>query len=125
MEPKTVLIAEDDEDNFFFLKVSLRTEKFNILRARNGREAVDFIRSNPDIVLILMDLKMPDMDGFEATKAIKVMRPDIPILAVTAYAMTGDEIKTLEAGCDGYIAKPFTREQMLELIGQYINIQPE
>lgn len=125
MEPKTVLIAEDDEDNFFFLKVSLRTEKFNILRARNGREAVDIIRSNPDIILILMDLKMPDMDGFEATKAIKVMRPDIPILAVTAYAMTGDEIKTLEAGCDGYIAKPFTREQMLELIGQYINIQPD
>jgi CheY-like chemotaxis protein len=125
MEPKTVLIAEDDEDNFFFLKVSLRTEKFNILRARNGREAVDIIRSNPDIILILMDLKMPGMDGFEATKAIKVMRPDIPILAVTAYAMTGDEIKTLEAGCDGYIAKPFTREQMLELIGQYINIQPD
>jgi CheY-like chemotaxis protein len=63
---------------------------------------------------------MPDLDGFEATRTIKEMKPDLPIIAVTAYAMTGDEIKTIEAGCDGYVSKPFTREQILEAINQFL-----
>lgn len=120
MEQKTVLIAEDDEDNFFFLKVSIRSENFKIIRARNGREAVEVLKINPEVRLILMDLKMPDMDGFEATRIIKQLRPDLPIVAVTAYAMTGDEIKTYEAGCDGYLSKPFTREQILDTIYQFL-----
>jgi CheY-like chemotaxis protein len=120
MEQKVILIAEDDEDNYFFLQVSLRGENCQIIRARNGKEAVQIIEEGKKVDLILMDLKMPDLDGFEATRKIKSLYPDLPIVAVTAYAMTGDEIKTMEAGCDGYVAKPFTREQILEAISQYL-----
>ena len=116
MKTRTIVIAEDDEDNFYFLKVSLRNENFEILRARNGLDAVDLCKMNQNICLVLMDLKMPDMDGYEATKQIKALRPELPVIAVTAYAMTGDEDKTIEAGCDGYLPKPFAREQILELI---------
>jgi hypothetical protein len=117
---KTILIAEDDEDNFFFLKISLRNENITILRAKNGQEALDLCAQNPEVCLVLMDLKMPEMDGYEATRKIKERWSNLPIIAVTAYAMTGDEMKTSEAGCDGYISKPFSREQILEIIHQYI-----
>ncbi len=122
MENIKILIAEDDEDNFFFLKVSLRPHPFEILRARNGKEAVEIIRQDPQISIVLMDLKMPDMDGYEATRSIKQIRPELPVIAVTAYAMTGDEAKTLEAGCDGYLSKPFSRDQILEVMSRHINI---
>ena len=117
---RTILIAEDDEDNFFFLKISLRNENFKIIRAKNGQEALDLCAGNPDISLVLMDLKMPEMDGYEATRIIKERYANLPVIAVTAYAMTGDETKTSEAGCDGYISKPFSREQILEVVHQYI-----
>ena len=118
---RKVVIAEDDEDNFYFLKVSLRNEKFEILRARNGREAVELCESHP-VSLVLMDLKMPEMDGYEATRRIKQMYRELPVIAVTAYAMTGDEQKTEDAGCDGYIPKPFTREQILNAIRQFLPV---
>ncbi|MCX6278822.1 MAG: PAS domain S-box protein [Bacteroidetes bacterium] len=120
MKTRTIVIAEDDEDNFYFLKVSLRSQNFEILRAKNGQDAVDIIKTNKNVCLVLMDLKMPDLDGYEATKQIKAFRSDLPIIAVTAYAMSGDEEKTLEAGCDGYLPKPFSREQILDMIHQYI-----
>lgn len=122
MEKRLVLIAEDDDDNFFYLRVSIKAFDFNIIRAKNGREAVQLVKDNKDVSLVLMDLKMPGMDGYEATRQIKEINPALPVVAVTAYALAGDEMKTIKAGCDAYISKPFSRESILEVIGKYLNL---
>lgn len=108
-----VLIAEDEESNFLVLSLIMR-KNFNakVLHAINGRVAVDMVAANPEIDLILMDLKMPVMDGFEATIEIKKIRPDIPIIAITAFAMSGDEHRALSVGCDYYLAKPINRHEL-------------
>ena len=105
-----VLIAEDDDSNYFFLDILLRKASVNLMRARNGQEAVELCRTHPEISLVLMDIKMPIMDGIEATKQIKSFRKSLPIIAVTAHALTGDEHRILQAGCDDYIAKPLKKE---------------
>lgn len=122
MEKRLVLIAEDDDDNFFYLRVSIKAFDFNIIRAKNGREAVQLVKDNKDVCLVLMDLKMPGMDGYEATRQIKEINPALPVVAVTAYALAGDEMKTIKAGCDAYISKPFSRESILEVISKYLNL---
>lgn len=114
----TVLIAEDVDINFSFLEELLIS--MNIIRAINGQEAVEIVKSNPDISLVLMDLKMPVMDGFEATQLIREMRPDLPIIAQTAFAMHDDEIKAIEAGCNDYIAKPINRVDLIKKINRLI-----
>lgn len=113
---KTVLIAEDDEFNFLYLKTILSEEEINLLRAINGKEAVEIVESNPNIDLILMDLKMPIMNGFEATKKIRKIHKDIPIIAQTAYSTIYDEKKAIESGCSDYICKPFSSEDLLQKI---------
>jgi PAS domain S-box-containing protein len=114
IEQPILLIAEDDESNFFVLEVVIKkTTGAKVIRASNGLEAVDFCRENPAISLVLMDIKMPVMDGLEATKEIKAFRPDLPIIAITAYAMSGDEQKALNAGCDDYLAKPVSMKALV------------
>ena len=81
--------------------------------AKNGKEAVEQCYEHPEISLVLMDLKMPVMDGLEATRKIKSFRKDLPIIAITAYAMSGDEKIALEAGCSDYITKPFEQDVLL------------
>ncbi len=115
-----VLIAEDDEINYEYLSVVIKSTGYNYLRAANGKEAVDICRQNPEISIILMDLKMPVMQGDEATKQIRVLRPELPIIATTAYAQIGDKQASLEAGCNDYIAKPFKKEELLALINKYV-----
>ncbi len=118
-----VLVAEDEEINFQYIKRvfnGLGIE--NIVRAHNGREAVDMINDEDDIDLIMMDLKMPIMNGFEATQKIKSMKSNIPIIAQTALAIPGDREKALEAGCDDYIAKPIDYDSLLNLIEKYITL---
>lgn len=118
-----ILIAEDDEINYFYLNVLLKREtKAKILYAKNGKEAVDLFRTNPGISLVLMDLKMPGIDGLEATRQIKSMNSDVPVIAITAYAMAGDEQKVLSAGCDGYLSKPISKEKLLRKIAEFIKI---
>lgn len=118
-----ILIAEDDEINYFYLNALLKREtSAKILYAKNGREAIDIFRANPDITLILMDLKMPVIDGFEATRQIKCINPDVPVIAITAYAMAGDEQKVLSAGCDGYLSKPISKERLLRKIAQFVKV---
>ncbi|MFC2106736.1 response regulator [Bacteroidota bacterium] len=102
----TILIAEDEETNFLFLSEFLGKRGYDIIRAENGLESVDIIKSEKKIDLILMDIKMPLMNGYEATRLIKELKPEIPIIAQTAYALAGDSIKAREAGCDYYLAKP-------------------
>lgn len=116
-----ILVAEDDETNFYYLNAMLKRETgARIIHASNGKEAVDIFSQNRDIKLILMDMKMPEMDGFEATELIKRIDPLVHIIAVTAYAMTGDEDRIREAGCDDYLSKPINKKILLEKIGNFI-----
>jgi PAS domain S-box-containing protein len=119
----SILVAEDDHTNFYFLNALLTKETdAKILHAINGKEAIDIYESGDNIKLILMDIKMPEMDGFEATRQIKLLNPDIPVIAITAYAMSGDEERIIEAGCDGYISKPINRKILFEKIREFIEI---
>ena len=119
---KTILIAEDEEDNYTFLEVLLKVTGANILWARNGIEAVEMCRKNAGINLVLMDIKMPHMDGIEATTQIKRSRSTLPVIVQTAYAMSADEENCIKAGCDAYISKPIKIESLFKVIKQYIEI---
>lgn len=119
----SILIAEDDEINYFYLNALLKREtSAKIYYAKNGREAIDIFVANPGIGLILMDLKMPVIDGFEATRQIKSINPDVPVIAITAYAMAGDEQKVLSGGCDGYLSKPISKDRLLRKIAQFVKV---
>jgi PAS domain S-box-containing protein len=116
----TILIAEDEDFNYMYLRELLSSSKINILRARNGKEAITIINNNPAINLVLMDLKMPILNGFESTKEIKKINKNIPIIAQTAYALSGDREKALDAGCNDYISKPIEKEKLFELIAAFV-----
>jgi PAS domain S-box-containing protein len=119
----TFLVAEDDEANFFYINALLKHEiPVNIIHAVDGREAIQKFIDNPGIDLILMDIKMPEIDGLEATRRIKAINTGIPIIALTAYAMSGDENRAYEAGCDGYITKPINKKILFEKIREFIKI---
>jgi len=112
---KNILIVDDEVSNTMYLEVLLK-KKYNIIKASNGSEAIEMCKDHPEINLVLMDIKMPVTDGYEATKQIKIFRPALPIIAQTAYALAGDENKALAAGCDAYIAKPIKKDLLLEKI---------
>jgi PAS domain S-box-containing protein len=115
-----ILIAEDDRTSFEFLKKILKSDKYMILRAENGQQAVDIVKATPDIDLILMDIKMPVLNGMEATKQIKQIKPDLPIIAQTAYAFNEEMEEILSIGCDDYIIKPIEKDKLLLLLGKYV-----
>jgi PAS domain S-box-containing protein len=116
-----ILVAEDDEINFFYLKTMLKQNtSAEIIHASNGREAIEKFKEIPDIGLVLMDIKMPVMDGLEATRQIKAIKRDVPVIAITAYAMAGDETRILDAGCDYYLTKPINKKLLLDKIAEYI-----
>lgn len=114
------LIVEDDYANRLLLKTMLKNISNNILLAENGLEAVNICKQNQQVSMVLMDLKMPVMDGFEATREIKAFRPQLPIIALTAYAMSGDEQKARDAGCDEYLTKPVSKIKLFSLIEKTI-----
>ena len=118
-EIKTILVAEDDEINFLFINILLRSETIRILHARDGQEAIDLCRIHPNISAALIDLKMPFVDGFEASRQIKAMDSSIPILAITAYTSSEDKQRALDAGCDEFITKPVNKEQLTEKLAKY------
>jgi PAS domain S-box-containing protein len=117
---KTILIAEDEEVNFSLLDTILSPTGVGILHAVTGLEAVQMCQSNRRINVVLMDVKMPDLDGLEATKRIKSDRKDLPVIAQTAYAMSTDEENCLNAGCDDYISKPLRIDELLKKIDHFI-----
>jgi CheY-like chemotaxis protein/anti-sigma regulatory factor (Ser/Thr protein kinase) len=121
-ESPLILIAEDDDANSSFFKMVLEKNSFSYLLACNGREAIELCSTHPEISLILMDIKMPVMDGLEATRKIKEFRKDLPIIGVTAFAMTGDKEKALEAGCDEYLSKPVKSDLLLSIISKQLGI---
>ncbi|MBU1013653.1 MAG: PAS domain S-box protein [Bacteroidetes bacterium] len=121
IKDNTILVVEDDESSFEFLKVILKKTTQFILWAPNGEEAIRHCKNNPAIDLVLMDINMPVMNGYDATKAIKEFRPNLPIIAQTAYAIAGDREKSLAAGCDDYISKPIKRDELLDKIKKLLS----
>lgn len=118
---KIILVAEDVETNYMLVKKSLRKTGVNLIWVKNGLEAVEECKKNNIIDLVLMDIRMPLMNGIEATKKIKKIKPELPVIAQTAYAMDGDREKSINAGCNDYIAKPINLIKFIELIGKYIS----
>ena len=113
-----ILIAEDDETVNKFLSLVLKDIGKEIFLAKTGLEALDIFRDNKDIDLIIMDIQMPVMDGLEATREIRKLSTGVKIIAQTAFAMSGDEQESLDAGCDNYIAKPIRKNALLEMINK-------
>lgn len=116
----TFLVAEDDATNFAYLTKILSMTRVNILYASNGAEAVELINNNPGVDMILMDIRMPIMDGYEATEIIRKDNAVIPIIATTAYAMSGDKEKCITAGCNAYISKPIKKNELFDIINRYL-----
>ena len=118
---KRILIVEDQEDNRSILRDLLSTAGYELIEATNGAEGVELARrERPD--LILMDIQLPVVDGYEAARRIKANADlkSIPIIAVTSYALSGDEAKARSAGCDGYVTKPFSPRQLLAKVREYL-----
>ena len=112
----SVLIVEDQKYNLLVLNKMLERMGISVITAENGLEALEICSSHDDIDLVLMDIKMPVMDGFTAMKEIKKLRPGLKIIAETAYALSGDEKRIIESGFDDYLPKPITRESLEECI---------
>jgi len=103
------------------INLAVKTVAKEILKVKTGLEAIEICRDNPDIDLILMDIQMPQMNGYEATKQIREFNKNVIILAQTAFGLTGDKEKSIEAGCNDYIAKPINNQELLSLIHKYFN----
>jgi two-component system cell cycle response regulator DivK len=118
---KLILVVEDQEDNRRIMRDLLTSANYEVMEAVSGEEGVAAAETHrPD--LILMDIQLPGLDGYEATRQIKA-KPDlnhIPIIVVTSYALSGDDVKAFEAGCDGYVSKPFSPRDLLAKIREYL-----
>ena len=120
LKEKTVLIAEEDDYNYEFLKSVLELNNINQIRAENGEIAVEHCSNNPKIDLVLMDIDIPILNGYEASKQIRGIKPKLPIIAQSAYDKEGDKEKAFEVGCNEYITKPIVINEFIELINKYL-----
>src|SRR5207249_241967 len=120
---KKVLVVDDDVRNIFALTGLLERHNMRVVSASNGREAIGLLEQTPDIALVLMDIMMPEMDGYQTMRAIRenANRKLLPMIALTAKAMKGDRDKCLEAGASDYIAKPVNSEQLLSLLRVWLH----
>jgi len=118
-----ILIVEDDDTNYLYLSIALETENFDLTRAVTGTEAIKkVVEKNENFDLILMDIKLPGIDGFETTKIIRQHNAEITIVAQTAYYMPNELKKFQDAKINDVIFKPFTTDQIVEIIKKYISI---
>jgi CheY-like chemotaxis protein len=117
---KSVLIAEDEETNYLLLAEYLEPTGINIRRAQNGLEVLDILNTyTPDIVLL--DIKMPFMNGYDVIRVIRKSKKHLPVIAQTAYVMRGDMEKILDAGCNEYLSKPINEMELLRILEKYLN----
>lgn len=116
----SILVADDVEMNHLMIVEMLEEQNLKIYYARNGVEAIEMVKGHPEIKLILMDVRMPVMDGYKATMEIKKIRPELPIIAQTAYALAGDKEKALNAGCDDYLSKPIKRADLIQMLRKFL-----
>ena len=114
-----ILIAEDDETSEKLISITVNKISKKVIKARTGNSAVEICRKNPDIDLILMDIQMPDLNGYEATRQIRQINKDVVIIAQTAFGLSGDREKAIEAGCNDFIEKPINKDELLSLIQKY------
>jgi len=119
-ENKTILIVEDDEISYHLLSRYLRNTKAKILHVTNGKESVEICYNNSNINLVLMDIQLPGLNGYEATKLIKKKRKNLPVIAQTAYALAGEKAKCIKAGCSDYISKPIDSKILLPILHEYL-----
>jgi two-component system cell cycle response regulator DivK len=117
---KKILIVEDVETNMLFFKAALSRTGATLLWAADGIESINMCQDDPDINLVLMDLRMPNLDGFRATEAIKSFRPELPIIAQTTYTEEIDTERLFEVGCDDYLPKPIRLEDLIQSISKLI-----
>lgn len=115
----TILVAEDDEVSYSYLKAIIKKTGIKMIRVTDGQDAVDACMSNPSLSVVFMDIKMPSMDGYEATRQIRKFNTSIPIIALTAFAFSNDREKAILSGCNDYISKPVKKELFLEIINNY------
>lgn len=116
-----IVIAEDVESNYLYLKAVLTKLDAHVFWARNGIEVLEICEREKNIDLVLMDLQMPDMNGYEATTILKQKYPNLPVIAQTAFAMSDDRDKAINAGCDDYLAKPIKSNDLLMMCMKYLN----
>ena len=117
-----ILIADDDKVSEFLIYLTVKLFASEILKAQTGAETVEICRENPDIDLILMDIRMPDLDGYDATKKIRQFNNNVVIVAQTAYGLIGDKEKALEVGCNDYLVKPINKSDLIAVIYKYFYI---
>jgi signal transduction histidine kinase len=120
LSARRIMIAEDDSSNFMFLESLLRSTEAELIWARNGQQAVDIHAGRNDIDLIMMDIRMPDMNGLQATEKIRSVDRDIPIIALTAFAFADDREKSVEAGCTEHLSKPVKIEELKRILQKYL-----
>jgi CheY-like chemotaxis protein len=120
---RKALVVDDDARNIFALTTVLENHDMNVLSATNGRQAIEIIKNTPDLCVVLMDIMMPEMDGYETLREIRKDSKfrGLPILALTAKAMKGDREKCLEAGASDYIAKPVNTDQLVSLLRVWLH----
>ncbi|HBF88904.1 MAG TPA: hypothetical protein DDX39_09710 [Bacteroidales bacterium] len=118
---KTILVAEDDDGNYFLLQCYLEETNINIIRALNGQEAIDICKTNANIDVILMDNRMPEKTGLEATIEIRKFNKNVPIVSVTAFAYDENEILAFEVGCNHFMTKPLTEENLFPVLEKYFS----
>ncbi len=119
LEDQTILIVEDDFSSYLYLNTILTKHKANTIHAMNGAKAIEICKNN-EVDLVLMDIQLPEMDGYTATKKIKHFRKNLPIIAQTAHVLEEDKTKSLNAGCDDYISKPINKNELMEKVIKYI-----
>jgi len=120
-ENKQILIVEDNSAGFLLLESYLLNTGVKILKTENGKEAVEICKSNNDIDLVLMDIQLPGMNGYQATELIKKYRKDLPVISQTAYAMVEDALESVKAGCDDHLIKPISKETLLTVMSKYLD----
>jgi CheY-like chemotaxis protein len=120
LENKKLLVVEDDDMSYLYLNQLLILTKGSFTRVKNGLDAIDLFRSNPDYDMILMDIQLPDMDGKQVTREIRILDSKIPIIAQTASRSTLETDLALEAGCTEVVTKPFSMEILFGVIGKYL-----
>ncbi len=116
----TILIAEDNESNFNYFKLSLKKTGIQILRAVNGQEATELCEKHPEIDLVFMDGMMPSMNGYDATPIIHQLRPELPVILITAFVSPASMHDALSHGCNDYLSKPIGPEAIISTITKWI-----
>ena len=118
---KTILVVEDEEVARYFYKTALQNTGVNVIFAVNGAEGVKIASETDAIDCILMDLRLPVMDGYEATRNIKAMYPNIPLIVQTAYVLSNERLKAFQSGCDEFISKPVSLNTLFNVLHKYLD----